>query len=63
MKPHCIIVGGTLTALCDVETAQKNMKCDLSTTKNFASIANNYKSVSGTLTIQPHADGRLSAEF
>ncbi|KAJ1354439.1 hypothetical protein KIN20_011375 [Parelaphostrongylus tenuis] len=50
MKPHCIIVGSTVTALCDIDLAGGDKTCDLSMNKDFKSVTDDYKSISGTLT-------------
>ncbi|KAJ1359873.1 hypothetical protein KIN20_018691 [Parelaphostrongylus tenuis] len=49
MKPHCIIAGNTVTASCEVE-AGKNMMCDIGKGTMIIAIADNHKSISGTLT-------------
>ncbi|KAJ1371053.1 hypothetical protein KIN20_032923 [Parelaphostrongylus tenuis] len=52
IKPHCIITGSTVTTLCDADPkAVGDMKkCDIGKGERIAAIADNYKSISGTLT-------------
>ncbi|KAJ1354438.1 hypothetical protein KIN20_011374 [Parelaphostrongylus tenuis] len=47
MKPHCIIVGSTVTALCDAMTGRM---CNLGTGDMIAAIPDNHKTFLGTLT-------------
>ncbi|KAJ1366492.1 hypothetical protein KIN20_027169 [Parelaphostrongylus tenuis] len=47
MQPHCIVVGGTVTALCTMPGARM---CDISMNKNIGAIDSKYFSFSGSLT-------------
>ncbi|KAJ1354420.1 hypothetical protein KIN20_011350 [Parelaphostrongylus tenuis] len=48
-KPHCIIVGSTVTALCDANPAGLVKKCNIGMGTMLATITN-YTTILGTLT-------------
>ncbi|KAJ1362800.1 hypothetical protein KIN20_022478 [Parelaphostrongylus tenuis] len=50
-QPHCIIVGSTVTALCDgLMPNGQARECDLGKNMFILPITSNYTSISGTLT-------------
>ncbi|KAJ1347017.1 hypothetical protein KIN20_001954 [Parelaphostrongylus tenuis] len=48
-KPHCIVVGSTVTALCDADPNLK--KCDIGKGERTAVITTKYATISGSLTV------------